>query len=868
MRRRTPPRWIEARLEKALGPGLGGQGVLGDLAEAYGRMRSRRRGVLCDLWYSWQALTLVAHRALGRGGAPRSLHGASPLAADVRWAVRVSLRRPVLTLGVVLTLGMGLGVNTAVFSVLDGTFRATSWWEAADRTLVLWPGHAFTRGQMSIFTQEATAFETLGAYRMETYAVNAGDGRTASLSGAVMTPALFRSLRVQPALGRGLAPEDAVPGNERTVVVSHGFWQRNLGGDPGVVGTRLEVNGEPRTIVGVQGPGGGAPGTATDLWLPLVMDSRDPDFWPAYDLVAVGVLRPGEDVAAGQEDLRRFCAGLTARFPFFFRPGYGQQATVRAAAEQERALVRTPLLLLMGGTLALLIIAALNVGNMLLARAVERRGELALRRALGANRGRIVRQLGTESALLALVGAGAGAVVAAPAAVALAGLFPAGVSVMRSGWTTPAVALFAALASLAAWSVLAGVPVASFLVGDRSGFRTAMRPRGSPPRALVVTQSALATVLLVAAVLLVGSVRNLRRIPLGFDARDVTAAALSPPADFLRDRGRLRQFQERLVEEARGLPGATAAGMTAAVPLDALPPETPVNVEGRVVPVGEAVQARRFAVDPGFFEVLALRVLDGRVLGSSERGSLPTAVVINRALAEALFPGGEAVGRRIAIDPHAWDRFIPIVGVVENLRAGSLVDAPGPAIYVALHEQAARETALLVRGESGPAGIGALLRNTVARVDPAVPVGSIRPLEGIVRDAYGTAWVTMGLLGALALLATVLAALGIHAVLTHHVARQRREIGVRLALGAQRAGLVARIMRSGVTSTAIGVALGWALAAGLVRLLRSFLFGVAGLAPWAFVLTAAAVVAAAVLAAWLPAMRAGRLPPAEVLRAE
>jgi predicted permease len=860
-----PPRWVEIPLERLLGGGLWARAALGDLAEAYHRRLRTRGRAWCDLWYLGQALSLVLHRTLGDDGSPRAR---GDLASDVRWALRVSVRRPLLSVGVVTTLALGLGANLAVFSVIDGTFRASSWWSGAERTLLIWPGHTFSRGQLSIFDERSGAFQALGAYRLDALTVAIGSGGTESVAGVTLSPELFSALRVQPTLGRGFEPDDARPGGEATVIVSEGFWRRALGGDPGALGRRVEVNGVPHTIVGVQGRGGHAPGTQTDLWVPLVMDPYDPDFWPEHDLTVVGVLREGATPPDGQSDLRALGTTLSGLFPFFYRPDYLQDGTVTVAAAHERGLVRTPLFLLLGATVLLLVVAALNVGNMLLARSLERRAELAVRRALGAARGRIVRQLVTEGALVAFLGTGLALALARPAAKFVAGLFPTEVAVVRSEWTTPAVWAFLAGTAFLSWVIVAGIPVLAFLLGDGRSVRARIRARSTAPGSLVVAQSALATVLLVEAVLLVGSVANLRRIPLGFRSASVLAADVAPPADFTSDRARLRRFQEAAVERARSLPGVDAAGMTAAVPLEDLPPSTPVNPEGSEVDVSQAIQASRLAVDSGFFETLGVRLESGRLLGSTERGQEPTAVVINRALAERLWPGEDPVGRRIAIDPHAWDRFVPIVGVVADVRAETLVDPPRPTVFISLFERAERATTLLVRGSADGGRLGPALRRAVTEADAAVPTGAIRPMDAVVRDAFGAAWVTMGLLTLLALLATVLGSFGIHAVLSHHVVRQRRDLGVRMALGADGGRLIRRVLRAGLGSAALGVGIGCFAAAVCAPLLQSLLFGVSTLEPTAFLLPALGVLVAATLASLVPAVRAGSLAPADVLREE
>ncbi|MEQ8329338.1 MAG: ABC transporter permease [Longimicrobiales bacterium] len=863
-RRSGPPSVLEAVLERIVGDGPWGRGVVGDLSEAYHRRRRTRGSLRCDAWYALQILSMGLHRVSGAASPGADRGGAG--AADLRYALRVVARRPLTALAVVATLALGLGANAAVFRVIDGTFRASDWWADGEHTLLLQPGRTFSRGQLAIFETDAPAFRAVGLYRLEPFTAAVAGGAPGSVPGARITPRLFRELEARPVLGRAFADEESRPGGEPVVIVSYGFWQRELGGDPTAVGRRIDVNGEPHTVVGVQARGGTAPGNGTDLWLPVPMDPGDPDYFPDVTYTLVGVLASGRTADDGRATLQAFGRRLAGMFPSFYRPDYLQDATVEAARTRQRTLLGTPLYLLMGGTILLLIIAALNVGTMLMTRAVERRRELAVRRALGAGRTRIVRQLATESALLAAVGTGLGLAVAGPLSGALVRLFPAELAVVRSGWAAPSVALFVTTAALLAWLVLTGVPVAAFLAGARRGVDAGIRPSGSAPRGLLVVQSALATVLLAAAVLLVQSVINLRGVPLGFDPEGVTAVEVAPPADFMRERARLREFQEGVVVRAAALPGVSAAGMTSVLPLDGPPPDTPVNPRGAEVEVAVAARAERLAVDAGFFETLGVRLEAGRLFGSTDRGDDPTAVVVNRTLADRLWPGQDPVGRAIAIDPHAWETFVPVVGVVSDVRADGLVGPARPMVFVSLYEQPERRTALVVRSEGAAAALAPGLRRVVADADPAVAAGSVRSLARVVRDAYGTAWVTMGLLAALAALATALAAVGIHTSLANHVVRHRRDIGVRLALGADRGRVVGGVMASGLGATLLGVAAGCLAAAAATRMLRSLLFGVDALEPTAYLLPAAGVVLAAGLAALRPALQAGRTAPAEALR--
>ena len=863
------PRFLERELEAVLPEGLSRDGTLGDLAEQYARRRASGLRLSADAWYLGQTLTLLLYRRFDRDGQPRTRADGSDVLQDLRWAVRSVLRRPGFSLGVVLALGLGLGANIAVFSIVDGTFQSTSWWADEEASVILWPDRPFSRGELSVLEPSATAFELLGAYREEAFALRTGPGGpTESVQGAVMTPALFAHLRVQPVLGRALRAEDAVAGSEPVIVLGQGLWHRAFGADPSILGRRIEVSGVPSTVVGVQGPGGTAPGIGAEVWIPLVLDPRDDDFWPAHDLTGVGILKPGASAGDGRADVVGFARMLSSRFPTFYPAGFGDDATVARSTAQQRQLLRTPLLLLLGATGLLLLVASLNVGNMLLARAIDRRQELAIRRALGASRGRVLRQLMIEGLVWGALGTAVGILLGSGVGRVLAGLFASNGAVAQSDWSAPRVLAFVLAVSAASWAVLCGVPMAHFLRSQEGNLRLNRARTPLAQRSLVTLQAALATVLLVSSALLIQSVRNLADIPLGFRAEHVLAVELSPPSDLMATRERTLAFYDAVGDRVAGLPGVEQVGLGDGVPLRDTPLNVPVNLEARPVDVGQAVTVAKNIVDPGFFRALGIRSRSGRLLDGRDRQASPSAIVINESLAHLLWPNSDAVGQRIAIDPHAWGRWISVVGIIPDLRSESLTGPTSPALYVAFAESPVRETTLLIRSAGDLGSLSAAVRAAVQEIDASVPVRSTRPLPAIVRDAYATAWITMGLLTVLAALATALGAIGIHAVLANHVARRQRELGVRLALGAKPRELVGMIVRSGLALVALGIALGIAVAFIATGVLESLLFGVSTLEVWAFVLPAATLLIAATVAALAPAARAAGLPPAQVLREE
>ncbi len=867
MRGPRPPRWLERVLERVLPGGLSGQSTLGDLSEEF-RRRARTSPLRARLWYALQTGSIVAYRLFGGRGADAPALD-SDIVMDLRWSLRLILKHPGFAVGVIAVLGLGLGANAAVFSVVDGTFRNTSWWSAPDRTVSIWPERELSYGMLTLYRDEQSAYRSVGGYTELAFALRGPDGGSESVNGVVITPELFRELAVQPTLGRSLADDDAIVGTEPVAVIGESLWRRSFGADPAVLGRTIEVSGASVRVVGIQGTGGDAPGGRAELWLPLAMDPRNDDYWKAQNLTAVGVLRDGAGLDDAAAELSAFTDRLSRLFPMFYPPGFAEgSATVARAGETQRRLISTPLLLLLGGTALLLLVTALNVGNLLLGRAIERRRELAVRAAIGAGRGRIIRQLLVESGVLTFLAVGLGLWTGALAGPWIARLFVGETLVTASPVHSPAVLSFAGAVAGMAWLVLSGVPIVHFLRQRRLALQSVPDTGAGLQRGLVAVQAALATLLLVSAALLIGTVDNLREVPLGFEPAGLLTVELSPPEDQVAPVARARHLYDRIVERVGALPGVEAAGLTGWLPLRGQAPTTPINLRDAPVDPAQAIQAPMHMVDPGFFEAFDVEASLGRLLGTEDRAPVPTAVVVNQTLAETLWPDGSAVGRLVAIDPHAWNRWVPVVGVIPDIRSGAITGAVGPAVYVSLAESPARDVTLVVRTAEGGPGLIPSVRRAVGEAAPLVPIRAVSWMEDVVRSAYSTSWVIMGLLVVLAALATGLGAIGIYAVLAQHVAAHEREMAVRMVLGARPFALVGDVVRSALLVTGAGIVIGVGAATLASRFLESLLFGVSAFAPWAYAAPAAALTLAAALAAWIPAARAGRLPPAEVLRGE
>lgn len=829
-------------------------------------------------------------REIGRARLKRErrARGWESLAQDLRFAARALRRSPGFTVAAVATLALGIAAATAVFAVVHGVLLRPLPVRAQDEAVVLW-----TRAPSGAADHLPATYADLAALRARTRALRGVEG--VAYQGALeqvvrdgagpftlratwVTGGFFPLLGVAPLHGRTLLPADDVPGAAPVVVIGHGLWRRRFGGDPAAVGRRLEWNGKRYTIAGVLPRGFEYPAGA-EAWAPALPDfpaTLDAAAGPSEVLVfdLVGRLAPGATARAAGADFEALLRERDPERPAALR---GLGAVVTPLAERITGDARGVVWAAAAAVGLLLLIACANVAGLLLVRGAARTRELAVRAALGAGKGRLLRQLLTESALLALLGGAAGTLLALGAVRALAALAPpelprremigAGLPVFlfALGVTAAAALLAGALPALAA---TAGEPGA-WLRGGRgaSAGRGARRLRD----ALVVGQVALAVAVAVAAGLLLRTFVALQRVELGFDAERLLVVQTALPPELLPDRPRQVALQEAMVARAAALPGVAGAAALPRPPFSAEGGWSAMYTGEGQTPEAQAAnpQVGLEVVGPGYFRTLGVPLLGGRPFGAGDREGAPPVAVVSEAVARHTWPGEDPVGKRVKLGapggPGAWHT---VVGVVGETRYWAL-DAPRPALYLPARQfPGPVPMALAVRAGGDPAGIVEPLRRALREVHPELGVAGGGPVERLLDAPLARPRFGALLLGVLAAVTLALAAVGIHGVTAAAVRQRTRELGVRLALGARPAVVRRMVLGQGMRLALLGCALGTAGALLAARALRGLLFGVRPADPATFAAVVGLVLAAAALACGVPARRAARVDPAEVLRDE
>jgi predicted permease len=816
---------------------------------------------------------------------------------DARRALRSLARSPAFTLSVVLSLAIGLGGNAAVFSVASALLLRPLPYADAERLVILWnrsPGLGIAEDWFST----AQYFDVKPARSFDGLAI--AIGANANLTGAG-EPERVGTLRVssgflalfgaRPALGRLLGPEDDVPATTGAVVLGHATWKGRFGGDPAAVGRTIVLDGQPYAIVGVLAEGfdvprevvptlGGAQHAEAILPLPLGADAADARNREDYNIV--GRLAPGASLAQAQSEMDALTARLRREHPDLYPPNGGLTFGVVPLHEQVVGDVRLSLLVLTAAVAFVLLVAGVNVANLLLSRAASRQREVAVRSALGASRGRLVRELLAESLLLALGGGVAGLLLCLASVRALLVFGAASVPRLHEIAVGREVMLFTLAVSVVS-GLLFGLgpalrlsrPRPAALSAGRAGSSTLEEGWSRRNRLrlwLVAGELALSVVLLVGAGLLVRSFSRVLRVPPGFDPTNVLTFELTLTGRRYTEPAAVLEAYRQLWERLAHLPEVTAAGGVSALPLSQMMAWGPIMVEGRTPAPGEAfINADIRVVGGDYLRAMRIPLRAGRFFDAHDTRDAPPAILVDDALAKELWPGQDPLGKRVrsgGIDANARAPWLTVVGVVGAIKQDRLDAASRIALYRAHTQVPVRALNVTLRSRADPARLSAVLRREIRELDPDLPIYGLRTMADRVDGSLARRRFSMLLLCVFAGLALVLGAIGTYGVLAYQVSRGAREIGIRLALGATPRGVVGFVLRRGMGMALRGVGFGLLAALALSRLLGSLLFGVAATDPLTFTIVPGLLILAALLASYLPARRAASIDPAVSLRSE
>jgi putative ABC transport system permease protein len=795
---------------------------------------------------------------------------------DARYAVRLLVRQPGVTIVALLTLAIGIGGNTAIFSAVDAVLLRPLPYRDPDRLVKVWEkrtaegvlDNVVAPADFLDWARMNTVFEDMAAYMAMTADLT-GTGEPVRLFAAGVSPPFFEVLRVQPAFGRTFRREEATPGQHRVVVLGHGLWQARFGSDPGAVGRTIALNGVPHEIVGVLPSDFEFPDPAIELWAPMPLSGGStPPTRSNHSLEVFARMKPGVTIDAARADMDRIGALLQKDYPDTNRT---HGVYVRPLAEDLARHVRSGLLMLLAAVGFVLLIACVNVANLLLVRAAARRREMAVRAALGAGRGRLAGQALTESVLLGLAGGAAGLAVAYWAIGLLRRLMPAGLPVfgLQHLALDRRMLLFTFLISILTGLLFGLLPAWHIAREDvneslKEGGRLPGNVRRRLRTALVIGEIAVASLLLVGAGLTLRSFQRLLNVGAGFEiAGRTTALVTLPGRKYADDLTRLEALAE-VEGRFAAIPGVRSVGATSRLPLGNENSRTGVAIEGREPVPDVPTRAHIRAVTAGFFEAMGMTLVSGRPFAASDHEKSMPVAIVNRTMAERYWPGASPVGRRVRMGgTQEWRE---VVGVLADARNWGLDRPVNPEMYLPIRQLPWTTVFFVVATDPASASPAAAMREALRAVDPDLPLSSVRTMDEVARVSTAARRSTMILLSVFGALALVLAAAGIYGVMAHLVALRTAEIGVRMTLGATPASVLGLVLREGTLQALAGLAIGLSGAVLLMRSMRALLFEVGPADPLTLAGVAVILAATSVLTCYLPARRAMLVDPVKALR--
>lgn len=803
---------------------------------------------------------------------------------DARHAARTLRRNPGFAIASLLTLAIAIGANTAVFAVSRAVLLQPLPYADAGQLYqinTIWPNQANSRNELSPadfadFQKGQTTFTGLGAVVAATPPMiwQPASGDPKSLNALDVGSNIFTLLGARALYGRTLMPGDEIPGHDHRVVLSFEAWQRYFGGDPGIAGRSIVLSGSSYEVIGVM-PRGFTINEREELWLPYDQAGTLADAVRArkqHYVRTLGRLKAGVAPARALADLRTIAAGLAQAYP---EADSGRTAEMRPLRDVLTGDLRPALLLLQGAAALVLLIACANLANLALSRTMGRRRELVTRAALGASRGRLVRHLVTESVVVSIAGGLLGVMLAGAGTRWLLALNPTTLPPLFDAKVNGTVLGFSLAVSIGTGLLFGLLPALDASNGNlhealKEGGRGSSNGRasGRARQMLVVAQTALALMLLAGAGLLVRSFAQLTRVTLGYDPNGVVTADLRAAGDRYTDMLKVTVFYDDVLRHLSQMPGVVAVAAVSDVPTRGSS-GTALRIEGQENDEARLRDLRYLSVHGDFFKAMRIPIIAGRAYDASDRPDIPETTILNATAAKRYFPNGDAVGHRIKIGPDPNAAWMTVIGIAGDIHSNGLDVPVEPTIYANhRHEPWMRSMSLVMRTSTSPVNAGALIRAAVAAQDPSLAVNNVETLDDVVGQSLAARRFALGLATCFALIALVLAAIGIYGVLAYNVASRTREFGVRIALGASPGRVVSLVVGQGMAMSLVGIAAGLGGASAGARLLNGMLFGVTALDADTYVVVVALLLFVAAVACAVPAWRATRVDPLTSMRAD